>query len=244
MRHFALIGNPLGHSFSAKYFAEKFKKLHIDASYSLCEAQCIEQAIEMTKDCEGFNVTIPFKEKIIPFLDVLTPQARSVGAVNCVRRREGLLTGFNTDVEGIKYTLSKFEGRKITGALVLGTGGASKAVRYVLEKMSIPYKTISRDTSRGILYSEITSDTLKKYTLIINTTPLGMFPNCDTMPDINPDFFSEQNIIFDLVYNPDPTKLMIEAKKRGALAVSGIEMLHRQAEVSWQIWNSGNNTFD
>ena len=237
MRHFSLIGYPLGHSFSAKYFSEKFSKLKIDACYSLLEAPSIEEALQKAKSCEGFNVTIPFKEKIIPFLQKLSPEAGQIGAVNCVKVENGRMTGFNTDVRGIESTLDKIQDKELSGALILGTGGASKAVQYVLQKRMIPFRTVSRDRSRGITYKEVTAELMRRYPLIINATPIGMSPKCDAMPEINPDYFTAENTVFDLVYNPDPTLLMQVARNHGAIAISGMEMLLKQAEVSWQIWN-------
>ena len=245
MRRFCLIGRPLGHSFSARYFAEKFAReaLSEECRYDLCELPSIEALPEMLRSTDslvGFNVTIPYKQQIIPYLDAMSDEARAIGAVNCVKvASDGTLTGYNTDVDGIRLTLDKLlGGEQVEAALVLGTGGASQAVQYVLREREIPYLTVSRDKSKGdITYDELSSDVVASHRLIINSSPVGMYPHHDVAPAIPYEVLGAGHYLFDLVYNPERTLFVERGLAQGAHAVAGLAMLYAQAESAWQIWN-------
>ena len=191
----------------------------------------------------GLNVTIPYKTEIFRHLDILDPEASAIGAVNVVKiRREKdriILSGYNSDVTGIRDTIYPFIGDNVRNALILGTGGSSKAVRYVLEKSGINVCHVSRQKKPGyITYSEIDSELIRNSTLIVNTTPLGMFPDTGTKPDINYNELTPHHILFDLVYNPELTAFLKAGAERGCIALSGLKMLHSQAEKAWEIWNN------
>ena len=243
MKRFGLIGKKLGHSFSAKYFAEKFEReglLECDYSlYELPEIECVKEFM-LTPDLVGFNVTIPYKQQIIPYLDALDAQAREVGAVNCVKiERDGRRVGYNTDVDGIRLSLDKLLGEeKVSAALILGTGGASQAVQYVLLERGISYKVVSREKGKADLtYDDLTQDVMATHRLIINASPVGMYPACDNCPDIPYAMLSGSHFLFDLVYNPLTTRFMELGAEQGAATLSGIDMLYAQAESAWRIWN-------
>lgn len=242
MKRFGLIGKKLGHSFSAKYFAEKFEReglLECDYSlYELPEIECVKEFM-LTPGLVGFNVTIPYKQQIIPYLDALDAQAREVGAVNCVKiERDGRRVGYNTDVDGIRLSLDKLlGGEKVGSALVLGTGGASQAVQYVLRERGIDYKVVSREKDKADLtYDELTQDVMATHRLIINASPVGMYPACDNCPNIPYAMLSGSHFLFDLVYNPLTTRFMELGAEQGAATLSGIDMLYAQAESAWKIW--------
>ena len=242
MKRFGLIGKRLGHSFSAKYFAEKFEReglLECDYSlYELPEIECVKEFM-LTPDLVGFNVTIPYKQQIIPYLDALDAQAREVGAVNCVKiERDGRRVGYNTDVDGIRLSLDKLLGEeKVSAALILGTGGASQAVQYVLRERGINYKVVSREKGKADLaYDDLTQDVMATHRLIINASPVGMYPACENCPDIPYAMLSGSHFLFDLVYNPLPTRFMELGAEQGAATLSGIDMLYAQAESAWKIW--------
>ena len=245
MRRYCLIGRPLGHSFSARYFAEKFAREGLSevCRYDLCELPSIEALPEMLRSTEGlvgFNVTIPYKQQIIPYLSGMSDEARAIGAVNCVRvSDDGSLVGYNTDVEGIRLTLdSLLGGKQIDAALVLGTGGASQAVQYVLRERNVPYLTVSRDSTKGdVTYEELRGEEMASHHLIINTSPVGMYPHHDQAPDIPYDELDGGHYLFDLVYNPECTLFMERGESRGANTISGLDMLYAQAEAAWRIWN-------
>ena len=239
MRHFGLVGRELGHSFSAKFFNAKFKSEEIDADYQLFEIESIIKLGELLgrNPLDGFNVTIPYKESIIPYLDDLSDVAREVGAVNCVEVRNGKLIGHNTDVTGIEASLHWFEADEGCKALVLGTGGASKAVQYVLRKRGVEFKVVSRDSNRGdATYETLTAEIIGEHKLIINTTPVGMYPNVDEAPAIDFEAIGSDHRIFDLIYNPAQTELLRRAEERGAQTMGGMLMLQTQAIASWHIW--------
>ena len=239
MRHFGLIGRELGHSFSAKFFNAKFKSEEIDADYQLFEIESIIKLGELLgrNPLDGFNVTIPYKESIIPYLDDLSDVAREVGAVNCVEVRNGKLIGHNTDVTGIEASLHWLEADEGCKALVLGTGGAAKAVQYVLRKRGVEYKVISRDSNRGnVTYETLTAEIIAEHKLIINTTPVGMYPNVNEAPAIDFEAIGSDHRIFDLIYNPAQTELLRRAEERGAQTMGGMLMLQTQAIASWHIW--------
>ena len=243
MKRFGLIGKKLGHSFSAKYFAEKFEREGLQGCdyslYELPEIECVKEFM-LTSDLVGFNVTIPYKQQIIPYLDALDAQAREVGAVNCVKiERDGRRVGYNTDVDGIRLSLDKLLGEeKVLAALVLGTGGASQAVQYVLRERGIDYKVVSREKGKADLtYDDLTQDVMATHRLIINASPMGMYPACENCPDIPYAMLSGSHFLFDLVYNPLITRFMVLGAEQGAATLSGIDMLYAQAESAWRIWN-------
>jgi shikimate dehydrogenase len=247
MRKFGLIGYPLGHSFSKKYFTEKFITEHIsDCSYENYPLKNLNEFLELVvSDGElcGLNITIPYKSEIIRFLDLIEPEADEIGAVNVIkiRRSDGpiKLYGYNSDATGIRETLLPFIGDNVMNALVLGTGGSSRAVCHVLKKFGLKVNLVSRERKPGALvYSDINSEIIDRTQLIINTTPLGMFPNTDSKPDINYKRLNSNHILFDLVYNPELTSFLSMGMERGCTIISGIKMLHSQAEKSWEIWNN------
>lgn len=239
MRYFGLIGKSLSHSFSKRFFTSKFEAEGIDAIYSLYELEDVSHidALIAEQQLAGFNVTIPYKVAIMPYLDELTDEAREAGAVNCVVLKQGRKVGHNTDIAGIEASLHWLD---IEGceALILGSGGASKAVQYVLHRQQIPFKVVSRDKERGdITYAELTDEIIKSHKLIINTTPLGMFPDTESSPEINYDALTEQHRVLDIVYNPAETFFLKRAKERGATTMGGMMMLQTQAIASWHFWN-------
>jgi shikimate dehydrogenase len=239
MRHFGHIGRELGHSFSAKFFNAKFQSEEIDADYKLFEIDSIIKLGELLgrNQLDGFNVTIPYKESIVPYLDDLTDEAREIGAVNCVEIRNGKLIGHNTDITGIEASLHWLEAGEGCKALVLGTGGASKAVQYALRKRGVEFKVVSRDQSRGdVTYENLSAEIIAEHKLIINTTPVGMYPNVDEAPAIDFEAIGSEHRIFDLVYNPAQTELLRRAEERGAQTMGGMLMLQTQAIASWHIW--------
>ena len=238
MKEYGLIGRPLGHSASAKYFADKFAVQSIDAHYSLYELEQIEQVESLGGKLCGFNVTIPYKKQILPFLASVSDEAAQVGAVNCVKiDAEGKMHGYNTDVVGIRATLSPFElqGRK---ALVLGTGGAAAAVLFVLEQLGMDVVSVSRTEGENrITYDKVTPELIGSIALIVNATPVGMYPHVDEAPTIPYDALTPNHILFDLIYNPAKTLFLAFGEQRGAKILGGDEMFRRQAEASWDIWN-------
>lgn len=242
MKQFGLIGYPLSHSFSKKYFTDKFENEHISNcqydNYPLTEIKEFNDLVANTS-LVGLNVTIPYKQAVIPFLNDLDAEAEAIGAVNTIQIRNKKLKGFNTDVYGFIESLMPFIlERNHLKALILGTGGASKAVAFGLKKLHIPYEYVSRQkTDNGTTYDALTIDQIKEHHLIINTTPLGMFPNVDTAPTIHYDGIGEEHILYDLVYNPEETLFLVKGKERGAQTKNGLEMLHLQAEKAWEIWN-------
>ena len=245
MRRFGLIGRTLGHSFSARYFADKFQRegladTHRYDLFELPEIECVEELITTTEGLVGFNVTIPYKQQIIPYLDSLSTEARNIGAVNCVKiEPDGRLTGYNTDIDGIRLSLDKLLGGvEIDAALVLGTGGASQAVQYVLAERNIPYSIISRDSSKGNLtYDDLKVEITSSHHLIINSSPVGMYPHVDQYPDIPYELLTTDHYLFDLVYNPERTLFAERAATMGAHTLCGLDMLYAQAESAWRIWN-------
>lgn len=249
MRRFFLIGRRLGHSFSARYFTEKFEREGLSAQcrYDLCEIPVIEELPELLKRMEGtvgFNVTIPYKQEIIPYLQAMSDEARNIGAVNCVKvAADGSLTGYNTDVDGIRLSLDELlAGVKVDAALVLGTGGASQAVKYVLAERNIRYAVVSRDKAKGDLtYDELTDEVMAAYHLIINCSPVGMYPYNDVAPDIPYQALGADHYLFDLVYNPERTLFVERGAERGAHTLSGLKMLYAQAESAWRIWKENHS---
>lgn len=239
---YALIGWPLGHSFSKKYFSEKFIREGIaDARYELFPLEHIADLPQLLKqhpDLRGLNVTIPHKETVIPFLDELDETARKIGAVNCIEiSANGRLKGYNTDAIGFELSLKNLpELSTVDSAYILGTGGASKSVAYVLRKLGIPFKFVSRlpVQKNEIGYESIPAAV--RSSILINCTPLGTFPNVREMPPLPIEIFKPGILVYDLVYNPGETLLLQEAKARGCIVRNGLEMLYLQAEAAWEIW--------
>ena len=231
------------HSQSRFYFNKKFEYEGLDCVYQHFDLKTVEEIHELMDkypDLCGFNVTIPYKEAIIPLLDEIDPIAKEVGAVNVVKITDGKLKGYNTDVYGFEQLLNRaINGKEISHALVLGTGGASKAVQYVLKRKDIPYSTVSRSAEKGdYTYDTLSDETLKSCQLIINTTPLGMFPQIDDFPDLHYQGLSKKHILIDLIYNPKQTAFMELGKTWGAKVYGGLQMFEEQAKRTWEIFNS------
>lgn len=244
MKHFGLIGYPLEHSFSKRFFTEKFSREGIDAKYLNFELPHIDLFLELLKEDPllfGVNVTIPYKQTIIPFLDELSPEAQAVGAVNVIRieKRNGRpwLKGFNSDLIGFRDSLIPLLKPWHKKALVLGTGGASMAVCFILDQLGIPWKKVSRHPSGNMLnYTDIGKEILQEMPLIVNCTPLGTFPNIDTCPDIPYEALGSQNLLYDLVYNPEKTLFLMRGEEQGSCTKNGLQMLYLQAIASWRFW--------
>lgn len=244
IKQYGLIGFPLSHSFSPSYFKAKFEREKIaNCHYDLFPLKKIEDfsaLLEVQKNLSGLNVTIPYKEEIIPYLDEMDEIAKSVGAVNTIQFENGKLKGYNTDVIGFQESLSGIVQDFHTKALILGTGGAAKAIAYALDQMNIRYIFISRhpNNENEISYEYLTEKVLNKFLLIINTTPLGMSPDINISPLQNTQLLSKNHLVFDLIYNPEKTLLLQQAAQQGANIKNGQEMLELQAEASWDIWNT------
>ena len=231
-----MIGFPLGHSLSATYFAEKFEREGIDAEYSPLPIERAEEVLPHCTELAGFNVTIPHKQAIMPYLAAISDEAHAIGAVNCVKVTNEGLVGYNTDVIGIRKSL---EGIALKGAkaVVLGTGGASKAVQYVLREGGAEVAVVSRSKgSADLTYADLTAELIAECDIIVNTTPLGMFPNIDNAPELPYAALSIKHVLFDCVYNPQRTKFLRLGAEQGARTIDGLTMFYAQAEASWQIW--------
>lgn len=243
VQHYGLIGYPLSHSFSPGYFAEKFLRERIDARYDAFPLARIEDFPALLKthpELRGLNVTIPHKQAVISYMDALHPEAEAVGAVNCIDFADGKLTGHNTDWRGFRDSLTPLLKSHQTRALVLGTGGASRAVGYALQTLCIGVTLVSRvATAASISYDGVTPQILAAHTLIVNTTPLGMYPAVDAAPTLPYAAVGPQHLLYDLVYNPRQTRFLALGAARGAATKNGQEMLELQAEASWKIWNGG-----
>lgn len=242
MRQFGLIGYPLGHSFSKGYFAEKFSREGIeDARYDYFELNDIAQfpsLVQSLSNLVGLNVTIPYKQAVIPYLDELDAAAQNIGAVNTIKFANGKLQGYNTDYIGFRDSIKPLLQQHHTKALILGTGGSSKAVEYALGLLGIQHQYVSREPKDGQLsYGQLTKALMQEYTLIINTTPLGMHPNVDDCPDIPYQHLAPKHLLYDLVYNPAETQFLAKGRAAGAVAKNGLQMLELQAEAAWGIWN-------
>jgi len=248
MQRYGLIGRPLGHSFSKEHFTRKFAKEGLkDHRYDLFELDTIERLpalLRETSGLRGLNVTIPYKETVIPYLDALDPLAAAVGAVNTIVIRDGRTIGHNTDVQGFRTLLNPLVGTLAdkgsdirTRALVLGTGGASRAVAFVLRELNIRFRIVSRSRERGDLTWDLLDPTVVKVCrLIINTTPLGMFPDVKDAPPLPYSALTAKHALIDLVYNPEETAFLKHGKEHGAKTIGGIGMLTAQAEEAWRIW--------
>lgn len=243
MRKFGLLGKNISYSFSRAYFGQKFEKMKLDASYEnfdLLQIEGFPKILNENPGLEGLNVTIPYKEQIMPFLDTLDPVASKIGAVNTVKiSRDGKLTGYNTDYFGFIESIKPFLLEQHKKALILGTGGASKAVAYGLEQLGISFQYVSRNASGNALsYAQLSEELMRKYKVIINCTPLGTSPKTSEFPAVPVEFLSQQHLVYDLIYNPAETRLMKLASEKGATTVNGLRMLELQAERAWEIWNA------
>lgn len=248
MKKFGLIGFPLEHSFSKAYFSEKFKKENIAnctyENYPLEDISELNDLIRENNTLIGLNVTIPYKQAVIPFLDEIDNEAAEIGAVNTIKisraEKEPFLKGYNTDIYGFEKPLLEVLTKDHRKALILGTGGASKAVEYILKKHNINCHYVSRKPGNpGIYsYSDLTEELITHYHIIVNTSPIGMYPNINDKPKIPYGSLGEQHILYDLIYNPEKTLFLKEGEKRNCSLINGLPMLHKQAEKAWEIWNS------
>ena len=245
MKKYGLLGYPLGHSFSRNYFNQKFEAERIDAEYlnfEIPEIKEIKNVIKENPELNGLNVTIPYKEQVIPYLDDLDEDARLIGAVNVIKFSKGLfgkvkLKGYNSDIIGFKQSIAPLLKEHHRKALILGTGGASKAVFQGLKQLGVASTFVSRKAKEYcITYEEITPKVMEQYTVIVNTTPLGMYPNVNACPDIPYDLLTSDHLLYDLLYNPDETLFMRKGKEKGAVVKNGLEMLLLQAFAAWEIW--------
>ncbi len=242
---YGIIGKKLSHSFSKSYFEKKFKELGLeDHNYSNFEIADISEFPDLLKknrELKGLNVTNPYKEEIIPFLDELSEEAAAIGAVNCIKIENNKLNGYNTDVYGFAQSIKPFLDTTHQKALVLGTGGASKAVAFALKKVGVEVFFVTsaenKKSANCFFYPELNEMMFNAFKLIVNTTPLGMFPNVDTFPNIPYEFIGAEHLCYDLVYNPEMTQFLSKSKEQGALTINGLSMLHLQAEKSWEIWS-------
>ena len=241
MDKYGIIGNPLGHSFSKGFFTEKFAREGTDAQYINFQIPDINRFPEILKEnpeLRGLNVTLPYKSDIIPFLDELSEEARKIGAVNVVQIRNGHLKGFNSDIIGFTESIKPLLKPHHRKALILGTGGASKAIRVGLTRLGLEWKYVSRTAREGMItYNDITPETLREYEVIVNCSPVGMYPKVNECPAIPYEFLTSDNLLYDLVYNPEETLFMQRGAEHGAMVKNGLEMLHLQAIASWNFWN-------
>ena len=245
MDKYGLIGYPLGHSFSNVYFNQKFIDEKIDAVYEKFEIPTIDllpEVIDSNPNLRGLNVTIPYKQKVLPFLDAISPEARAIGAVNVIKvTRDGAkisLKGYNSDVIGFTKSIEPMLDKTHTKALILGTGGASKAVDYGLKSLGLETIFVSRFQRPGtIQYEDITPNVIKEYNVIVNCTPCGMYPNTEECPNLPYQAMDNHTILYDVIYNPDTTLFMKKGAEHGANTKNGLEMLLLQAFASWEFWN-------
>lgn len=239
---YGLLGKNIDYSFSKNFFSKKFKNENINCKYLNFDIQNISEfkSIISDKNISGLNVTIPYKEDVIKYIDKISSDAKSIGAVNTIKISNEKLTGYNTDHIGFSKSIEKIDGFKnIESALILGSGGASKAVQFALKKMNIKYTIVSRSNSvECINYDQVSEKIIKNHKLIINCTPLGTFPDVERFPEIEYRFLSSFNILYDLVYNPEQSSFLIKGLKAGCKIKNGLEMLEIQAIESWKIWNS------
>ncbi|MBU2975821.1 shikimate dehydrogenase family protein [Zobellia sp. B3R18] len=238
---FGLVGKDISYSFSRGYFTQKFADLGLeDHSYENFDFQAIEEiqdVLDNNSDIKGMNVTIPYKQEVMPFLTELDPEAEKIGAVNTIQFSKNGLKGFNTDAYGFKNAMAPFLKPHHTKALILGTGGASKAVAYVLGELGISYIFVSRNPGKNkISYDQVTEEVLKEHTILINCTPLGTHPNIEQRPALPYEFITDQHFLFDLIYNPEKTAFLTAGEAKGAQISNGLRMLELQADRSWEIW--------
>ena len=245
MKKYGLIGYPLGHSFSMGYFNEKFKNEAINAVYEnfeIPDIQDITTVIGSNPDLAGFNVTIPYKEKVMDYLDYIAPEAAEIGAVNVVKvthnGERAVLKGFNSDVVGFVNSIKPLLRPLHKKALVLGTGGASKAVEYGLRKLGLETIKVSRtEKDNTITYGQVTPELLSEYKVIVNCTPCGMAPHFDECPNLPYDSIDDSFLLYDLIYNPEETLFLRKGKEKDATVKNGLEMLHLQADAAWEMWH-------
>lgn len=242
MKRYGLIGYPLTHSFSQKYFYEKFSREglsdYVYENFPIESIAALREVLSSYQDLHGLNVTIPYKKEVLSYLNESSPAVALIGACNCIKISEGKLSGFNTDVIGFEKSLRPFLKPQHTAALILGTGGAAVAVAYVMQQLGIHYHYVSRQKgSNNITYTEIDQQLLAEYTLIINTTPLGMYPSVNDCPPLPYEWLTSKHHCFDLIYNPAETLFLQKAAAQKATVQNGAEMLIIQAEESWRIWN-------
>jgi shikimate dehydrogenase len=243
VRQFGLIGFPLSHSFSKGYFANRFSSENIlDAHYENYPIESIDLFLDLWKNnpaLKGLNVTIPYKKLVIPFLQHPSAVVQSIQACNCIKLHEGVLYGYNTDVIGFEQSLLPYLQPHHQNALIFGTGGAAAAVEWVLQKLGIAYQLVSRTASEGcITYASLTPDVIAAHTLLIQTSPVGMFPNTEEAPNLPYEAITSKHHLYDLVYNPAVTQFLAKGAAQGATTQNGLEMLHLQADASWEIWNN------
>lgn len=234
---FGLAGRNISYSFSQKYFTEKFRKLFLkDYSYEIFDISDISEieSVFKTENLKGFNVTIPYKEQILPCLDDLSDEARKIGAVNTVLIKDGKTTGYNTDAFGFEKTLKLHLKDHHKKALILGDGGAAKAVKYVLEKLNIPFKTVSRKSE--INFENLKPELVEDSQIIVQCTPVGTFPNCEDCLNFPFEALTDRHLVIDLIYNPNYTEFIKKASEKGAKCTNGYYMLEQQAEKAWEIW--------
>lgn len=239
---FGLVGKAISYSFSRGYFDEKFKNLNLSShSYENFDLDTINEISELltnTAYLKGLNVTIPYKEDVIPYLDSIDKSAKEIGAVNTIKIVNKKLKGYNTDAYGFETSLEPFLKNSHKNALILGTGGASKAIAYVLNKLKIDFKFVSRSgKNNGFTYDDLNADIVKAHTLIINCSPVGTFPDIDKKPKIPYTGINEKHLLYDLIYNPEKTAFLSAGEKQGAQICNGLRMLELQAEKAWEIWN-------
>lgn len=243
MRAFGIIGYPLGHSFSPHYFSEKFKRENIeDSSYEAFPLEDISHfplLVAQQVTLRGLNVTIPYKKSIIPYLNSLDPLAAKLNSVNTIKVQNGEMIGYNTDVEGFVESIKPLMHNKIKKALVLGNGGSAQSVKEGLRQIGFEFNVVSRNINSGDLtYDNLSESLINEHLLIINTTPLGMYPKIKGFPDLPYGAIGAEHLCFDLVYNPSETEFMKRSRANGAIVANGSEMLRIQAEAAWKIWNS------
>lgn len=239
---FGLLGKNISYSFSRGYFSTKFSQLKLPhysyENYDLQNVSEITNVLKNTKNISGLNVTIPYKESIIPYLNELEPSAEEIGAVNTIKISSTGLKGYNTDAYGFKMAIEPYLKKQHTKALILGTGGASKAIAYVLKQLNIHFTFVSRTgKNNGYTYDELNKSIVQGYTIIINCTPIGTFPNITEKPKIPYQFINQKHLLFDLIYNPEKTAFLSYGEAQGATILNGLQMLEFQAEKSWEIWN-------
>ena len=241
MTKFGIIGYPLGHSFSKGFFTEKFARESIDAQYlnfEIPDVAMLPDVLRNNPELRGLNVTLPHKQAVIPLLDEMSEEAMEIGAVNVIRVRNGKLKGFNSDIIGFSNSIKPLLQPHHRKALILGTGGASRAIRVGLNRLGIEWTYVSRSPREGMItYEAITAEPLQEYTVIVNCSPDGMFPNGTHAPEIPYDCLSDKHLLFDCVYNPEDTLFMQKGREQGATVKNGLEMLHLQAIASWDFWN-------
>jgi shikimate dehydrogenase len=244
MAEFGLIGKTLTHSFSKNYFETKFRNLelkeHIYHNFEIDSIEKLTTLLQSNTLLKGLNVTIPYKESVLPFVDELSLEAQEIGAVNCIKIKNGKLMGYNTDVYGFSQSIKPFLDNNHERALILGTGGSSKAVAHALKKLGVEIYFVTsseKKTPNSFFYSELNELVMNAFKLVVNTTPVGTFPKMEECPDLPYEFFTDQHLAFDLIYNPEKTVFLQKAAEQNAICVNGLSMLQLQAEKSWEIWN-------